>query len=118
MRWTRGIQAALYTVACVAVVEGAIDAQQGRLPTPPSVGSTLFARLSPAVVSVETFEEGQSQPARFGTAVLVFGENIAVTNAHVLLHASRLEVRTASARAASADIVYADTDRDVAVLMP
>jgi serine protease Do len=118
MRWTRGLRAGLYTVACVSVIEAAIGAQQGPPPSPRSLGSTLFARLSPAIVSVETFEDGQSQPARFGTAVLVFGQSVAVTNAHVLVNASRIAVRTASARTAAAEIVYVDVDRDVAVLMP
>lgn len=106
----------LGTVLCIA---GSVPtgAQQNSGPRP-SPGSTLFERLSATIISVETFEQDRSQPTRRGTAVLVFGENVAVTNAHVLLNASRVLVRTGKGRVADAKVAYADVDRDVALLIP
>ena len=104
---------------------------------PTFTGYALAARVaSPAVVSVIANKGGVADPhgqdpalrfffgergsaqqqTGFGSGVIVSPEGILLTNNHVIERATEIEVRLADGRQASAEVVGADPETDLAVL--
>ncbi len=101
-------------------IDKAVSYSLGQLPPPPSTASIAYGAIRDSVVRVRQLE-GQGSKEKetgVGTGVVVNEEGLIITNNHVIAGATRLGVVFSDGSESDADIVSADPDRDLALLMP
>lgn len=73
-------------------------------------------KVSPAVVQIITFKNGDSKDAGGGSGFFISSEGFIVTNSHVVSEASKIEVRTSDGEVFVAELKGNDPSTDVAVI--
>jgi hypothetical protein len=84
---------------------------------PAQSGTQVFRTYAPAVAIIEATDD-TSQVSRLGSGVLLVQQQVLVTNAHVVNGPGRIRVRVGaeSYSTSEAELLYVDSDADLAVL--